>query len=69
MEFEIYSEKMDEIHPSKIDQVSLISDLLSRMESIGLEPEIIFSALEAIKENPNLEPYEAMSIGFSEWVK
>ena len=69
MEFEMFTAEQEETHPANPHQICLISDLLSRMGTIGLEAEIVFSSLQAMRENPNLEPYEAMSIGFSEWVK
>jgi len=69
MEFEMFTAEPEETHPATPHQICLISDLISRMEIIGLEAEIVFSSLQAMRENPSLEPYEAMSVGFSEWVK
>ena len=65
----MFTAEPEEAHPDTSHQISLISDLLSRMEAVGLEAEIVFSSLEAMRENPSLEPYEAIWIGFSEWTK
>lgn len=65
----MFTAEQEETHPDTSHQISLISDLLSRMEAVGLEAEIVFSSLEAMRENPSLEPYEAICIGFSEWAK
>ena len=68
---EMFSEDpgQSETHPGTIEQISLISDLLNGSKEHALDPEIIFYALKSMKENPELEPYEAFAIGHSEWMK
>jgi hypothetical protein len=58
-----------ETNQGTIEQISLISDLLNGSKEHALDPEIIFYALKSMKENPELEPYEAFAIGHSEWMK
>jgi len=58
-----------ETRPGTIEQISLIGDLLNESKEYALDPEVIFYALKSIRENPELEPYEAFAIGHSEWIK
>jgi hypothetical protein len=44
-----------------------INELLELAQEYGLITEVIYSALEAMKENPNLEPVQAIEIGLEEW--
>jgi hypothetical protein len=44
-----------------------ISELLESAQEYGLLTEVVYSALEAMKENPELEPHSALAIGLEEW--
>jgi len=68
---EMFSEDpgQSETHPGTVEQISLISDLLNESKEHALDPEVIFYALKSMKENPELEPYEAFAMGHSEWIK
>lgn len=50
-------------------EVQTISDLLDTAIKFGLEVEVIYFALKAMKENPELSPAEAFAVGVTEWVK
>lgn len=55
--------------PGLVEQMNLICDLLNKSKEHGLESEVITWALKFMQENPELQPYEAFAMGFSEWVK
>ena len=44
-----------------------ISELLEDAQDAGMLTEVVYSALEAMKANPDLEPEVALSIGLEEW--
>jgi hypothetical protein len=46
-----------------------IGKLLDIALEYGLEVETIYYALEKMKENPNLSPLEAFSLGVTEFVR
>ena len=46
-----------------------INNALNGAAEYGLEVEVVYWALKAIKENPSLSIEEAIEIGFLEWVK
>lgn len=62
-------EEGSEITPSETAQIDLMKDLIKESSENGLGSEIIFSALKAMKNDPSLDPYQAFSIGYSEWIK
>jgi hypothetical protein len=51
------------------DEMESIGKLLDIALEYGLEVETIYYALEKMKENPNLSPLEAFSLGVIEFVK
>jgi hypothetical protein len=64
------SEEPDSLQtPALVEQMDLISDLLSKSKEHGLETEVITWALKFMQENPEIQPYEAFAMGFGEWVK
>lgn len=51
------------------NEITAIGKLLDVAMEYGFEEEVIYYALRAMKQNPNLSPVEAFSIGVTEWVK
>lgn len=49
--------------------ISQVQGLLYQALDFDLEVEVVYSALQAMKDNPSLSPVDAMHIGFNEWVK
>lgn len=48
--------------------VTYVTELLD-LTPFDLQPEVVCSALRAMKENPNLTISEAFWIGWDEWIK
>lgn len=48
-------------------ELTSIGDALKNASEYGLEPEVIWSALKAMRENPKLSIQEAMTAGILEW--
>lgn len=44
-----------------------IADMLELAREYGLEAEVVYSALEAMKANPDLETEDALAEGLLEW--
>ena len=51
-----------------IDELAYINDVLTEASQYQLTAEVVWSALQAIKQ-PNVTIQEAMQHGLSEWVK
>jgi hypothetical protein len=51
------------------EQKDVIDKGLDAAIQFGLEVEVIFYALKAMKENPKLTPAEAFVFGVAEWIK
>lgn len=51
------------------EEIQAISNLLDTAIEYGLEAEVIYYALAAMKRNPEMKPIEAFAIGVTEWVK
>jgi len=51
------------------EQKDIIDKGLDTAIQFGLEVEVIYYALKAMKENPKLTPAEAFVFGVAEWVK
>ena len=51
-----------------IDELAYINDVLTEASQYQLTAEVVWSALQAIKQ-PNITIQEAMQHGLSEWVK
>lgn len=51
------------------EQLESISKLLDVSLQFGLEVEVIYYALEKMKENPKYSPVEAFALGVTEFVK
>ena len=54
---------------AELEEKNVISNGLDAALEFGLEVEVIYQALQAMKENPNQTPAEAFIIGVTEWVK
>lgn len=52
-----------------LEEFNWISTFNENAKENGLEIEVIQFALIAMRENPNLTPAMAMSIGHDEWIK
>ena len=50
-------------------EVEIISKGLDAALEYGLEVEVIYQALQAMKKDPTQSPAEAFIFGVSEWVK
>ena len=46
-----------------------ISEALRGASEFDLQVEVVWFALKAVKENPQLTIEEAINIGFDEWIK
>jgi hypothetical protein len=51
------------------EELELIGNQLDMALEYGLELEVIYYALKAMKENPSLTPVEAFALGVTELVK
>jgi len=51
------------------EQKDIIDKGLDTAIQFGLEVEVIYYALKAMKDNPKLTPAEAFVFGVAEWVK
>jgi len=49
--------------------MKVISVLLDEAMEHGLELEVIYSALKAMREDETISPAQAFQIGMDEWVK
>jgi len=52
-----------------MDDINFVSSLVSQANAHDLEAEVVLSALQAMKENPNQSIQDAMATGFNEWIK
>lgn len=51
------------------NDLQVIDQVLDQAIESGLEVEVIYWALRAMKENSKLTPSEAMVLGVTEWIK
>lgn len=51
------------------DEAKLIDEQLDEAMELGLEIEVIYWALMAMKKNPELTPGQAFVLGLMEWIK
>jgi len=51
------------------DEINAVSFALANAYQMSLEVEVVTWALKYMKENPNLTIDEAITMGYSEWVK
>jgi len=58
-----------ENQPNIQEEMQAISDGLDHALEFGLEVEVIYFALKAMKEDPTLTPAQAFFSGVVEWVK
>jgi predicted RNA methylase len=49
--------------------MKVIEVLLDEAMEHGMEIEVIYSALKAVKEDPEITPAQAFQYGMDEWVK
>lgn len=52
-----------------VHDMEVISSYLLEAEEYGLLTEVVFYALKAMKENPQLTESQAIVLGYEEWVK
>ena len=57
------------INDASEEDLKLIDEHLDNAIENGLEVEVIYWALVAMKKNPNLSPGEAFILGIMEWIK
>lgn len=50
-------------------QMDVIDSQLDKAIEFGMEVEVIYFALEYMKENPSVSPAEAFVMGVTEWIK
>lgn len=58
-----------ENQPSIQEEMQAIGDGLDHALEFGLEVEVIYFALQAMKKNPTLTPAQAFFVGVTEWIK
>jgi hypothetical protein len=51
------------------EQMKIIDSQLDVAIEYGMEVEVIYYALNYMKENPTVTPAEAFYLGISEWIK
>lgn len=51
------------------EESDLINELLDEAIDVGLEVEVIYWALVAMKNKPELTPSQAFVLGLTEWIK
>tara|TARA_B100000780_G_scaffold263786_1_gene217941 strand:- start:889 stop:1101 length:213 start_codon:yes stop_codon:yes gene_type:complete len=49
------------------DEIIEIDSIINRVNSFGLIVEVVFTALEEIKSNPNTSPLLALQIAAKDW--
>lgn len=52
-----------------MEELQAIGQALQEAKRYGLEAEIVWSALDSMKANPNQSLIEAIYYGMSEWIK
>ena len=57
------------VHPSIVEQIGLIGELLEKATEYDLQAEVITWALKFMQEDPEQQPYEAFAAGYNEWIK
>lgn len=57
------------MQPMKEDELIVIDQILDRAIEYGYEVEVIYWALKAMQNNPELTPSAAMTLGVTEWIK
>lgn len=60
---------MEENKLTTVEEMELIGKGLDTALEFGLEVEVIYQALLAMKKDPTISPVEAMVLGVAEWVK
>ena len=52
-----------------MEELQVIGQVLQEAKEWGVETEVVWSALESMKRNPNQSLAEAIYDGMSEWIK
>ena len=52
-----------------VNELTFINDTLTEASQYQLTTEVVWSALQAIKQAPNITIQEAIHHGLSEWIK
>lgn len=52
-----------------VHDLEYIQSLLDESAEYGLTSEVVFFALQSMKNNPNLTIAQAIQMGYDEWVK
>lgn len=52
-----------------MQDIETIREVLDSAQIYGLQVEVVYSALLAIKEHPDLPIKDAISFGYYEWIK
>lgn len=60
---------MEENKLTTVEEMELIGKGLDTALEFGLEVEVIYHALLAMKKDPTISPVEAFVLGVAEWVK
>lgn len=51
------------------DTFYIVADYIQGAEKYGLVPEVVYFALQYMKDNPDSSIEDAMNYGYNEWVK
>ena len=51
------------------EEMQAIGDMLDTALEFGLEVEVIYHALQYVRENPKASPAQAFALGVTEWIK
>ena len=52
---------------NKEQQLSYVSNILAQAMYYGLESEVVLDALELVKENPDMDPINALELAAKDW--
>jgi len=55
--------------PMNQDDLKTIEAVLDQAIEYGLEVEVIYWALESMRQDSNISPGQAMTLGVLEWIK
>lgn len=62
-------EDEDEDENEPLNELKYIANVLEWSQEYNMVPEVIWSALQAMKQDPSISIQEAMLYGYNEWIK
>jgi hypothetical protein len=59
----------DDLGNEPLSELNYIANVLEWSQEDNMVPEVIWSALQAMKQDPSISIQEAMLCGYNEWIK